>query len=247
MDDHRKVLLFAFFLSIFSQNSARAAAEPSDQVRGFYSHGSLHSASALDLEGLGFVRIFPHQARQWGSEGIVLLIESVAREMKQNYPEGERLQIGDLAAQDGGTVDGHVSHQNGLDVDVGYLRMDHTEQDVHLPTTDFQESFVTPKGQISKNFDLIRNWALMKNWTSTGRIDRIFVDGAVKKAFCRHILGTDGLSLEVSDSETLRRIRPYPNHKNHMHVRLNCPMTSPRCESQEDISPGPGCSPKDFP
>ena len=40
------------------------------------------------------------------------------------HPDAPRVVVGDISFRDGGPMDEHVSHQNGLDVDVYYPRLD---------------------------------------------------------------------------------------------------------------------------
>jgi murein endopeptidase len=68
--------------------------------------------------------------RRWGTDGLVRTILRVARDHRAAHPKAPRLAIGDLSRPRGGDfgkrygILGHVSHQNGLDVDVYYPRKD---------------------------------------------------------------------------------------------------------------------------
>ena len=83
-------------------------------------------------------------ARRFGSDRLVrTLLDAVARYAAAN-PEAPRVVVGDLSRPHGGPFDarygivgefgpgrgtlGHVSHQNGLDVDVYYPRLDRRER-----------------------------------------------------------------------------------------------------------------------
>lgn len=71
--------------------------------------------------------------RRWGTRRLVRVILRVAREHRAAHPDAPRLTIGDLSRPRGGDFGprfgnlGHVSHQNGLDVDVYYPRLDRRE------------------------------------------------------------------------------------------------------------------------
>src|SRR5690606_28371648 len=136
----------------------------------------------------------------------------------------------------GGDISGHASHENGLDVDIAYFRNDHSEQDPEI-TSGFIERFVR-NGKLSANFDLERNWTFIKALTRTGRISRIFTDRVIKNALCRY---AESLGELKTEEEALRRLRHWPNHTDHWHVRLTCPEKSPRCKAQDDPPPGSGC------
>ena len=152
------------------------------------------------------------------------------------FPEGERLQIGDCAAQHGGKITKHDSHQNGLDSDIVYLRHDHREQDPYL-VEGFDEKFVINR-ILSSNFDIERNWLLLKNVNQIAQVNRIFVDPVIKKTFCTYAAEKNIL---IENREFLRKFRPLEGHEDHFHLRLKCPATNLRCQQQEDPPEGDGC------
>jgi hypothetical protein len=65
----------------------------------------------------------PH--RLFGNERTIRAILSVTRRYRAAHPHAPRVVIGDISLRGGGPMtDEHVSHQNGLDVDVYYPRLD---------------------------------------------------------------------------------------------------------------------------
>jgi murein endopeptidase len=67
--------------------------------------------------------------RRWGTDDLVRLVLRVVRAHKRAHPTAPRLGIGDLSRRRGGYFGPrHVSHQNGLDVDVYYPRRDRLER-----------------------------------------------------------------------------------------------------------------------
>lgn len=215
------------------------------QVIGYYSDGKLQNASSLPLDGVGFVHLFRERNRNYGSRDLIEILETVALEFRNWNPDSERLQIGDISAKTGGTISGHASHQNGLDVDLAYFRKNHHEQPLSF-TTGFDESFVSSKGAISSNFDTARSWKFLSLLIATGRIERIFVDSAIKREFCHyyHSGATSTADDFNSDgTEMLRHLRPLDHHDDHWHVRITCPADSPKCIPQTPpVPPGDGCN-----
>jgi murein endopeptidase len=71
--------------------------------------------------------------RRWGTDRLVRVILRVARDFHAAHPEAPRLTVGDLSRPRGGDfgprygLPGHASHQNGLDVDLYYPRLDRKE------------------------------------------------------------------------------------------------------------------------
>ena len=64
----------------------------------------------------------PH--RLYGHERTIRAVISVLAAYRKAHPEAPRVVVGDVSFRDGGPMDQHVSHQNGLDVDVYYPRRD---------------------------------------------------------------------------------------------------------------------------
>jgi len=207
------------------------------QAIGFYSKGSLSGAAHFAPESDAHSVLFRPRNRSWGTNEIIDLLGKVSAQMHREFPAGERLQVGDIAQREGGPAEGHASHQNGLDVDIAYFRVDRRESDPSK-TDGFDESFVV-KGRLTPNFDLERNWRLMQVLAANGRINRMFVDPAIKKAFCKRAEARGDTSRATD--QLLRRLRPWPLHDNHVHVRIECPAFSPKCESQEAPPEGNGC------
>ncbi|OFZ00693.1 MAG: hypothetical protein A2Z97_10755 [Bdellovibrionales bacterium GWB1_52_6] len=222
--------------------SAPVQAGARDQAVGSYTKGKLKNASQLKQSGPGYVLLFPHRDRAYGTDDLIETVETVAEDLAARFPEGERLQVGDTSARQGGFISGHASHQNGLDVDFGYFRMNHQEQEFNWSTLfpdftalGFDEEFVIG-GKLSSNFDLQRNWELFKALVSTTKINRIFVDQVIKASLCTYSRSIDDFSVE-----TLRHLRPWPKHGDHIHVRLLCPASSTNCAQQEPVAAGSGC------
>jgi murein endopeptidase len=103
-------------------------------------HGKLANGVQLTREGPDHFTWDPvlKQApnrpwRRWGTSRLVRTVLTVLAEHRAAHPEAPRLGIGDLSRPNGGDFGprfggiGHASHQNGLDVDVYYPRLDRSE------------------------------------------------------------------------------------------------------------------------
>ena len=210
---------------------------------GFYADGSLTGAFQLPAESSAHLKIFRLRNRGWGTASLVNVIVTATRAFHAQFPTGDRVQVGDMAKERGGLISSsHVSHQNGLDADVAYLQNDHIERN---PNTNgpngFGPSFVSG-GKLTSNFDVRRNWFLLKEIVSTGRVTRIFVDPQIKRTFCARAAAIDPSASVAIRNETLRRLRPYDNHDDHFHMRIACPKNSPRCVAQEEPPSGTSCN-----
>ncbi|HEX2046069.1 MAG TPA: penicillin-insensitive murein endopeptidase [Gaiellaceae bacterium] len=72
--------------------------------------------------------------RRHGTDDLVRLVLGIVRDYARAHPRAPRLGIGDLSRPRGGWFGPrHVSHQNGLDVDVYYPRLDRKERPPKRP------------------------------------------------------------------------------------------------------------------
>jgi Penicillin-insensitive murein endopeptidase len=72
-------------------------------------------------------RVPDRSYRRYGSAKMIHLLLSVTKAFHEAHPGASRLVIGDISRVGGGPLDEHASHQNGLDVDVYYPRLDGRE------------------------------------------------------------------------------------------------------------------------
>jgi murein endopeptidase len=85
-------------------------------------------------------RVSPNRPwRRWGTDRLVRLVLRVLQEYRLAHPEAARVGVADLSRPHGGPFGrefgglGHASHQNGLDVDVLYPRLDKLELRAEAP------------------------------------------------------------------------------------------------------------------
>lgn len=224
---------FLFILTMILFSSQILASNASQQTYGYYSRGSLKLADQ-QLDSSFIYQLFPRRKRNYANKVLVDAINAAANEIFTVDQDSERLQVGDFSAKAGGKLNNHNSHQNGLDVDVVYLRYDRGEQPVNRST--LEESFVK-NGQVTSNFDVERNWQLIKDLVTNNDVNRIFVDEKIKDLFCERYQDTTDLLV----TETLRRMRPWRSHDDHLHLRLKCPESQLHCESQNEPPVGDSC------
>ncbi len=79
--------------------------------------GTLEHGEPLP-QGDGYVVRRPNRA--YGEPHVIDKLQDVIAEVRDIYPDLHTLAIGDLSRRGGGRLAGHVSHQTGLDVDVGF-------------------------------------------------------------------------------------------------------------------------------
>jgi hypothetical protein len=93
--------------------------------------GALADGTQLPLEGPDWVTWNPvtdsvpnAPRRLYGTEHTIREIVTVAAAYRAAHPAAPRLVVGDISREGGGPMDEHVSHQNGLDFDLYFPRVD---------------------------------------------------------------------------------------------------------------------------
>lgn len=162
------------------------------------------------------------QRRYFGHPDLVMFIQRLSHQAQQRGLG--TVLIGDMGMPAGGRFNGgHASHQTGLDVDI-FLQLPKTRwsqaqllrpQALDLVSRDGKH--VVPSRWSSDIASLIKLAA------QDNDVTRIFVNPAIKQQLC----------LDAgSDRDWLRKVRPWFQHRAHMHVRLRCPADSLECEDQ---------------
>ncbi len=206
-----------------------------EQAVRFYTKGSLVNAASLPSETSGLVKVFRNKNRHYGANELIQMVTEVAQEVSQEHPKRDRLQIGDVANKNGGSIGKHKSHQNGLDIDIVYYRNNNREQDPSW-MGQYVEKFVK-NGAVTSNFDIERNWKLLKKFASFPQVERVFVDLSIKRKFCQLYKN----SADPMEQRALHIMRPARLHDDHLHLRISCPEKSTRCVPQNPPPPGNGC------
>ena len=128
---------------------------------------------------------------------------------------------------------GHVSHQIGLDADIGLdMRPRGTLDPARRDTVELA-SLVRPDGRdIDPAVWSPRVVTLLHMTAVLPQVDRILVNAAIKQQLCREVTG---------DRSWLRLIRPWYDHSAHMHIRFRCPDDQLDCVQAPPPPPGDGC------
>jgi penicillin-insensitive murein endopeptidase len=128
---------------------------------------------------------------------------------------------------------GHVSHQIGLDADVGLDMRPRAPLTAAQRNTTELTSLVRPDGRgIDPGVWSPRVTALLRMAAGLPDVDRILVNPAIKQQLCREVGG---------DRSWLHLIRPWYGHAAHMHIRFRCPQGQADCNQAAPPPPGDGC------
>jgi len=194
--------------------------------------GCIAGAVRLPDRGPGFRTIHLGRSSFWGAPHTIRGIEALGR-------NAEQAGLGDLYVEDishprGGPLPGgHVSHQRGLDADVGLdprpkpALTAATRESVELPSmVRADRRGVDPRHWSPQVVLLLHIAASLPN------VDRVLVNPAIKRQLCNEVQG---------DRAWLRLIRPWYGHAAHMHISFRCPLDQPECVQAAPPPPGDGC------
>ena len=201
------------------------------QSIGGYSNGCIIGAQPLALKGEGYQVIRSIKNRYYGHPELLSYLIQLGKNAKAaGIPP---ILIGDMGMPAGGRFSsGHASHQTGLDADI-WLRfgpMDDTtaRNPAGLATIMVNRS----TNRVDEKLWTQSHTTLIKLAASDAKVDRIFVNPAIKLKLCNDA-GNDRI--------WLRKIRPWFAHDSHFHVRLTCPADATNCENQAPLPAGDGC------
>ena len=183
-----------------------------------YTHRSWFSGGVQLPEGEGYVVRRP--ANAWGTPATVDGIAAAVARYREVEPDAPPVQIGDISRHNGGPLREHVSHQEGRDVDVGYVWVEPEEEGGR------------------RTMDRALSWKLLRSFADDENVAVIFIDYRVQKHLYEH-----AQSIGVNQAE-LDRLFEYPRghddeavfyhwpgHAGHFHVRYG---RRPRDEDEPD-------------
>lgn len=201
------------------------------QAIGAFSNGCIVGAQPLPLEAPGYQVMRTDQRRYFGHPDLIAFIQRLSGQTAQRGL-GEVL-VGDMGMAAGGRFSsGHASHQSGLDVDI-WLQLPKQRWTQQMLLKPQPLDLVAADGKSV----VARHWrpeidSLIKLAAKDNEVTRIFVNPAIKKQLCADA---------GADRDWLRKVRPWFQHRAHMHVRLRCPAGSLQCEDQPLPPGGDGC------
>jgi penicillin-insensitive murein endopeptidase len=161
--------------------------------------------------------------RTWGHPALLALVYGGARAVAR-AADGSVALVGDASAEHGGLLSGHASHQSGRDVDVGFFVADASGQSVALeafePFDGSGRSMLDPR----RVFDVYRNWVMLRAWLSELRVvvTHVFVSGELRQLIIDYGRQSPEFARYVSLAAAV--LHPHPNHGDHFHVRIACPL-----------------------
>ncbi len=228
-------VLVSLVLSVpaLAGDAARAPlAGPLRIIGGPATGGCIAGAVSLPDHGTGFETIHLDRSAFFGAPQTIARLEQLGQEAAAaGLPP---LLVEDISRPRGGPLPGgHVSHQIGLDADVGLDMRPRAMLDAAQRESVVLASLVRPDRRgVEPDVWSPRVATLLHLAAGLPDVDRILVNPAIKKQLCETTTG---------DRSWLRLIRPWYGHAAHMHIRFRCPSGQAECVQAAPPPPGDGC------
>ena len=194
--------------------------------------GCIAGAVSLPAQGDGFQTIHLDRSAFYGAPQTIAHLAQFGREAAAaGLPT---LLVEDISRARGGPMPGgHVSHQIGLDADIGLdMRVRSALGPVERNTVELA-SLVRPDGRdVEPAIWSPRVIRLLRIAAHLPEVDRILVNPAIKRQLCREV---------TDDRSWLHLIRPWYGHAAHMHIRFRCPEGQSDCVQAAPPPEGDGC------
>lgn len=207
---------------------------------GTFTHGVLRHGARLPDKGEGYVipPLWAVRNTNYGTDEMVAAIAHAARRVRREYP-GSLLGIGDLSQKGGGDSVLHRSHEAGRDADLIYYAVDDNNKpvppadsmprylrgDFHAHDPGPQDHGVVYGPFSPRNFDVRRNWALVRALLEEPRIEiqYLFIHEELKRQLLQYARDLDEDPGLLDRAEALLH-QPGDSlpHDDHLHVRIFC-------------------------
>lgn len=256
--------VFGSALALVVASATRAAPPAPTGSIGGYGSGSLVGGVAMPDVGPDHELAFPSRCYTqpdfaldyadpaqrdnfYGHPRTVAAVLAVAASVRAAHPDAPRLVVAELSNANGGPIPHHLTHQNGLDVDVMFLQRDpvpactpyggHRRFEAIDPTTG--------RWRVTPDFELAWNWALAERFAARPDVKAIFVGELIEDALGRwaraHGVGTEARARTLAKLVPVRCGGPTRSpfykgnwcpHDDHFHVRFTCPEDSRACRNR---------------
>jgi len=171
-----------------------------------YTHRSWLKGGVQMQPGDGYNLRRPDNA--WGTKAAVNGITTALAHYHVLEPDAPLVQVGDISRSNGGPLRSHMSHQDGRDVDIGY---------VYAPREDKTQP---------RKLDLARTWTLIDVFVNGEGVSAIFMAYKLQRRLYEHAKSV-GVSEErlneifeyPREGDHKALIYHWPGHAQHFHVR----------------------------
>ena len=177
-------------------------------------------------------RLQPHPAYEirnrrlaWGTQETVEWLRDGFDAVSRRHPNAPRVRVHDLSDRDGGRLAGHRSHQSGRDADIAFF-----QRRCGGEPCGFRR--ITPGYLIAAP-----QWTLFEHWLTRDQVEFIFMDYDLQEPLYREARRRGATRAQLRQwfqyprgaDVPVGRIRHYPRHADHAHVRFVCHRSDEEC------------------
>ncbi|MBC7419563.1 MAG: penicillin-insensitive murein endopeptidase [Bdellovibrio sp.] len=219
-----------------------------NQSVGYADNGKLRNATSvlvrqqsLAVNNQAFFEVkTPANNNHYATYEMAKMIELLGSRM--NTALARKLYVGSISFKNGGKISPHLSHQVGIDADLGYpttldgikFPVVAANEVVAKASSDSKSKVITKyyKDRYSreKTYELLK-FAFTQPEI---KVERIFVDRTIKKALCEY--ATSQGEFKGPDKEAVQKLfenmEHVDGHGNHFHIRLRCSAEDPACRTK---------------
>ncbi len=215
------------------QQTKNGEVRPINQCFGFPDDGFLRNATsvynrqqALNKKAY-FEVVLPEKKRYYATYEMAEMISRIGEQLNKQY--SKTLYVSNISAINGGKINPHASHQNGLDADLAYPT-DVANLKFPLVVRMKTREYFPKNYSVEKTYQLLKFLFRQKDIS----VDRIFVDEKVKKELCTYALSQNELTSESNNSvqEIFENLQHVEGHGDHFHLRIKCSKSDPGCRNR---------------
>ncbi len=163
--------------------------------------------------------------KAWGTAETIHAIVDGADRVVARHGSSPRIRVHDISRRYGGSLDGHLSHQSGRDVDIAYYQR-------RCPNNVCMFVSVRPR-----DLDVRRQWTLFQHWLENDSVESIFVDYALQRPLYQFAQRNGATTQQLDRWFQYPRgknvpagvVRHFPKHHHHFHARFRCHSTDSEC------------------
>lgn len=164
----------------------------------------------------------PSPKNYYGTQEMMEILEAIGE--KVNTIERNKIFISRISKKTGGELPPSKSHQNGMDVDIGYFTV---QGKVQFPIVASSGSIKRSDFSAEKTLEIFKFLMTQK----VTPVDRLFVDQAIINNLCREAKNSG--KFKGPDREAFTKLfenmQHVDGHGNHFHLRLRCTPNQPDC------------------
>lgn len=159
----------------------------------------------------------------YGTQEMMEILEAIGE--KANTLQRNKIFISRISAKAGGRLPPSKSHQNGMDVDIGYFTI---QGKVQFPIVASGGSLRKSDFSVAKTLEVFK--FLMTQQVSP--VDRLFVDQSIINNLCREAKNSGKFSgsEKAAYAKLFENMQHVDGHGNHFHLRLRCTKNQPDCQ-----------------